>query len=233
MPGARSKAYPAIALGEATEKLQQLFKKLGSSSSYNKETFAQGMGYNGSNNGAFQRAVAALIQYEMIQKSGNSYVLTGIAQKILFPTTSEDRINAIKEAALNPAVFSQIYNDYKGQELPDLLSNILVTNHGILPGAKDKVVSLFRTSMEYAGLLDGNRLRGTASIVQERTTHDENVLPQPDKAVDAVEEIVEEALVPLTTLTKNFGEGRVARLSIPSDATTDERENLKILIENM
>ncbi|HEY5442048.1 MAG TPA: hypothetical protein VIJ68_00745 [Candidatus Saccharimonadales bacterium] len=242
MATARSRAYPGIPLGEAVEKIHQLSKKLGSAPSYNRETFAAGMGYKGSNNGAFLRAVAALQQYGLIQKTATSYSLTPIAQKILFPTTSEDRMAAIRDAGLSPALFDQLYAKYQGQDLPDLLPNILVNDFGILPNVKDKATSLFRTSMEFAGLLDGNRLRSKGSGVEEGLnlgSINNSLGEESDKkhgnslTEERENSALETSSVPLTTLTKNFGSERVARLSIPSDITDDERNKLVTLIQNM
>lgn len=235
MATARSRAYPGIPLGEAIEKIHQLSKKLGSAPSYNKETFAAGMGYKGSNNGAFLRAVAALQQYNLVQKSGTSYILTPITQKVLFPTSSEDRMVAIKEAALSPTLFDQLYSQYAGQELPDLLPNILVNDYGILPNVKDKTTSLFRSSMEFAGLLDGNRLRpstGSMGAVSESDTEPVNDV-NPNNSTQDEDEVTPSSSVPMTTLTKNFGADRVARVAIPSDITDEEREKLVLLIKNM
>lgn len=230
----RSKPYPAMPVSDAVIKLKELYKKLGDSKSYNRENFAQGLGYKDSKNGAYLRAVAALVQYGLIEKDGNAYKLSGTARRILIPTTDTSEAEAVKEAALTPSLFAQLFERYEGQELPGLLPNILVTEFGILDGAKNKAVGVFRSSMEHVGVLDGNTLG-------ERVEEPRESEYEADDRLDATYEVVRSpeaetsrgSEVPTTALVKDFGNGRVARLAIPSDLNDDEREKLASLIRSM
>ena len=239
----RSKPYPAINLEDAVKKIEEVVRKLGNSKKYDKDTFAIGLGYKSAKNGAFLRTSAALIQYGLVLRDGNDYSLSPLSQAILLPTGEDSRDEAIKEAALGPQVFRAVYETYIGQELPALLPNIMVADYGILVGAKDKIVSIFKATMEYAGLLKGNSLVGpesTTTMFEEpvAVTEQENEREQALAVQPAVSSVVAAPVVAATTvattsLVKDFGEGRVASLTIPTDLSDDERDKLATLIKNM
>lgn len=229
----RSKPYPAMPIADAVTKLKELYKNLGDSKAYNRENFAQGMGYKDAKNGAYLRAVAALIQYGLVQKDGNSYKLSDVSKRILIPTTETSESEAVKEAALTPSLFAQLYERYEGQELPVLLPNILVKEFGILDGAKNKAAGVFKQSMEHIGILDGNVLGKPSRDVDLTPTDDENDDMHYAMVRSPEPETLASTNVPTTALVKDFGQGRVARLAIPSDLSDEEREKLASLIRSM
>jgi hypothetical protein len=226
----RSKTYPGINLSVAFEKIQSISKKLGSSSYYNKEDIAVGMGYRSSNNGTFLRSIAALSQYGLIEKQGNKYSFTTITNKILYPTVNEDRFAGIRDAALKPILFFQIYDTYKGQELPELLPNILMNTFGILPSVKERVASIFHSTMEYAGLIDGNKLR----VVNAVSEDSKNINVSDSISVsDEKMKMSSNPNVVFNSIDKDFGKGRNVKISMPSDISSEERKKIITLIENL
>lgn len=233
----RSKPYPSINLEESVKKIEDVVRKLGNAKKYDKNTFAQGLSYKNAKNGAFLRTSAALIQYNLIQREGDSYSLSQLSQAILYPTNADARLKAIKSAAMCPQVFESLYTSYKGQELPALLPNILVAEYGILVGAKDKVVAIFKATMEYAGLLDDNKLIDPDGEIDTTAPQNDRMstkeIPTLHTAPSPVTPPVLNDLVATTSLIKDFGEGRVASLTIPTDLNDDERKKLANLIENM
>lgn len=225
----RSKPYPSLSLQDAVTRIQSLKDKAGVQQKYSREIFAQGIGYKGSTNGAFIRAVAALSQYNLVIKDGDGYALTNTAKGILIPTTSSSVRQATREAALSPDLFKSLYDDFKGEKLPALLPNILVQQYGILDGVKSKAQNVFISTMEYAGLLsDDNLLDETANSQGEAAI--ESDLTNP-KLVKSNEEA--SATVPSTTLKKDFGGGRIVSIVLPNDINDDERKKIVLLIENM
>ena len=227
----RSKPYPAIPVADAVVKLKELHKKLGDSRSYHKDNFATGLGYKDAKNGAFLRTVAALTQYGFAKKDGNDYKLTDLSRKILIPTTDTAEDEAVKEAVLTPNVFKQLYDRYDGQELPMLLPNILVTDFGILDGAKNKVATIFRQSMEYANLLSGNTLGDAA-------TNNNQLTASPTEESDSLtSEFSENNNPPLQGDINKFEivlrEGAKAGIYAPYGLTEAEKEKLKGLIDLM
>ena len=228
----RSKPYPAIPIADAVIKLKELHKKLGDSKSYHKDNFATGLGYKDAKNGAFLRTVAALTQYGFVKKDGNDYKLTDLSRKILIPTTDTAEEEAVKEAALTPAVFKQLYERYDGQELPTLLPNILVTDFGILDGAKNKVAAIFRQSMEHVNLLSGNTLGDTTQVSPADLEK-----PTTEEADSFVSEFPENNNSPLQGDINKFEivlrEGAKAGIYAPYGLTPAEKEKLKGLIDLM
>ena len=235
----RSKSYPAIPITDAVVRIKELYKKLGDSKSYHKDNFATGLGYKDATNGAFLRMIAALSQYGLVKKDGNDYKLTDLSRRILIPTTETAEEEATREAALAPSVFKSIYERYSGQDLPILLPNILVTDFGILDGAKNKVTSIFRQSMEHVGLLNGNSLGNL----------DSDDIPAADQVEDVFEDgtlqrpasSVIEFSSPSTTAPSDevnkfeivLREGTKAGIFAPYGLTQDEKDKLKSLIDLM
>ncbi len=228
----RSKSYPNINVIEAVKRIESLKQRSGWSERYDSATFALGIGYKDDKSGAFARTAAALIQYGLVSREGGSFRLTQLSKKILIPELEGDRESATRQAAVTPSLFTTLYNDFKGQELPSLFSNILVNKYGILDGAKNKAAAIFRSSLESVGLVEGNRVLDV--------DNDQNpVGPSSQSSDPSVDVPIEENVktpssgVPSTTLTKDFGEGRVVSVTLPNDITDEERKKLTILIENM
>lgn len=228
----RSKPYPSFSLQDAVSRIQTLKEKAGIQQMYSKEIFAQGIGYKNASNGAFIRAVAALIQYNLVIRDGDGFALTSTARNILIHTTEAGREHAIRDAALSPDLFRSAYDGFKGDKLPALLPNILVQQYGILDGAKNKAHNVFIATMEFAGLLQGDMLLDEASpggggevdnkANREESEEEAGQIPRASTAT-----------VPSTSLTKDFGEGRVVSIVLPNNITDDERSKIVLLIQNM
>ena len=230
MTGQRSKSYPNCSVLEAVKRIESLKQRSGISNSYDSATFATGIGYKDDNSGAFSRTAAALIQYNLIRKDGAGYSLTEVSRKMLIPQSNTDREEAMRQAALSPSLFATLYNDFMGQTLPEMFPNILVNKYGILDGAKNKVASIFRSTLESVGLMNGGHVvdeqRGYREDEQD-TSNDENIQNEAPSASTT------SPGVPSTTLTKDFGQGRKVVVTLPNDITDDERKKLTVLIENM
>lgn len=146
----RSTSYPSINLEEAIQRLSSLNQAYGMSK-YSREDAAKGIGYGGLS-GASARAVAALVQYGLLERDGNAYTPSSLAKGILFPVSDEEKAKSIKMAAQSPRLFAIIVNQYKGQSLPTMLENVLM-RQGIHGGASKEAASAIRDSFAFAGLL--------------------------------------------------------------------------------
>lgn len=73
----RSAAYPVINLESAINRLILLNQSLGKGP-YSRTDAAKGMGYSGLS-GASSRTVAALVQYGLLDRSGNTYSLSELS----------------------------------------------------------------------------------------------------------------------------------------------------------
>lgn len=177
----RSRAYPSLDLKVAITKLTNVSKNLGNGS-FAKDEVILGMGYK-SVSGSSQRALAALGQYGLIEKSKGIYSVSGLGRSILFPEDDQQQASAIKDAALTPPIFKELTDQYSSQGLPELqfLANILASpRYGIGIKQKDEVAHTYVDTMRFAGLLQGNILEPVAEVDQ-----DEARIDNPDATTSA------------------------------------------------
>jgi hypothetical protein len=234
------RTYPTLTLQVAKDKLLQLYQKTGKGPS-SKQAYVKGLGYKGIS-GASNAIFAAMIHYGFIEKAGIDYKISPLGMQLLLPTDeSEDaRLRVLREAALRPSLFRDVYEKYRGEHLPGLLQNSLVHDFRVYDKSGKDAAEKIRQTFEFSGLLhDGNLLDDPMS---ETTSidHSHHVnMPSAD-ASDKGKLGTGKSLssasspsVPMTTLTKDFGGMRIATLSIPSNLSQEERQKLVTLIENM
>jgi len=179
----RSRAYPVMPLAEALVRIASINENLGIKGQYNRETIATGMGYNGLN-GASARSVAALTHYGFLDRDKDLYSLSNLAQKYLMPIEDDDSASAKRSAALAPALFSEIYEAFKGQVIPKQFVNRLVQEFGIQQKAAPEVERIFKETMKTAGILQDNNILSTGTNVAlqsvKQETQDEPTLTGPN-----------------------------------------------------
>lgn len=150
----RSTAYPGIDLGESVELVARLRDKLGQGP-HKRSAAAVGIGYN-TLSGASSRKIAALAHFGLLNRTGDTYTVSNLANRILFPTSNEDKEMAIIEAAKQPNLYSLLLTKYSGEKLPAMLQNVLYADYGISPSAAPEAVSAFTETMKFSRLLDEN-----------------------------------------------------------------------------
>lgn len=153
----RSTSYPSVNVEEAFARLVQLKDSMGLNGNYKRETVAKGIGYN-TITGTSARSVAALVHYGLLIRDKDTYSISPNGRRFLSPNDDNDQPAAIREAALSPKLFEQLFSDYEGQVLPKLIGNILANKYGVQEKVAPTVVKLFESSMTYAGLLGANGL---------------------------------------------------------------------------
>lgn len=153
----RSPSYPEIDLGQALEKARQLWE-------HEKQNLApikaieSHWGYK-EGTGTARRAVAALKSFGLLEYTGRSEQrkasLTDLAVRIILDgrEPSPDRDIAIQQAALNPGIHSEIWNEYKGSLPSDqTLSFKLITERGFSERGANSLISELRRTIEFAKL---------------------------------------------------------------------------------
>ena len=166
----RSRAYPVMALEEALNRIVSISETLGLNGQYNRESIAVGMGYS-SLNGASARAVAALVHYGLLNREKDQYSLSQIAKKYLLPLADVDKEDAIRNAALSPSLFMEIYSALKGQVIPRQFTNRLIQEFGIQQKAAADVDRIFRNTMETADFLKGNGILSADVAIVSTSKH--------------------------------------------------------------
>jgi hypothetical protein len=164
----RSVAYPSVSLGDAIEFTRKLRDALGKGP-YSREEAAKALGHTNLT-GPAARKVAALVQYGLLERNGNTYSQSERAQDILKPLSDESRDAAIQRAAVSPRLFAKLAGRFGGQALPNLLQNIVVRD-GVSEGAAEEVVRIFTDTMKSANLLV-NGVLAKIEIVEDEDSSD-------------------------------------------------------------
>jgi hypothetical protein len=136
-------------------KIENIQANLGIGGQYNRESIAAGMGYS-SLNGSSARVVAALAQYGLLSRVKDLYSLSDEAIKYLLPTSDNDQLEVIQEAATTPPLFADIYTVFKGQVLPKHFLNRLIQEFDIEQKVASDVERIFKATMTTAGILKTN-----------------------------------------------------------------------------
>lgn len=147
----RSAAYPGFNIESSIEAIQTLRTKLGDGP-YSREQAAIELGYSGIT-GASSTRIAACSHFGLLDRTGNTYSLSELAKKIIASTSSEEKRLAIIESVKSPTLYSKLITAYDNQALPTSLHNILDRNYGIISKKATSAATIFRESVEYAGIL--------------------------------------------------------------------------------
>lgn len=147
----RSTAYPACSLETSLNDIMNLKERLGKGP-YSREEAAKALGYSGIN-GISAGRIAACVHYGLLARSGSTYGISDLANRIINPTSEDEKGLAITEAFQAPALYSKLVKTYMGSALPTMLPNILARNYGIADKAASNAAQTFRDSAEYAGML--------------------------------------------------------------------------------
>lgn len=159
---ARSTSYPSLPLEESLKKLHTLKDSHGINGEYDREETAKGMGY-GSLSGSSARAVAALVQFGLLNRNKDQYSISELGKKYLMPIEEGQIQEAIKEAALKPVLLRKIYEEYNGQPLPGQLKNILTITYGIQGAATNVALRVVKQTFQSSGLLQENGILANAN----------------------------------------------------------------------
>lgn len=166
----RSVAYPSITLPDAIELASKLRDGLGKGP-YSREEAARAMGHP-KLSGPAARKVAALVHYSLLERTGNAYYQTHVAQDILKPLSDDQKTAAIIKAVRSPRLFEKLLQTYSGQALPTMLHNVLIRER-VSESASDDVVRIFTESIKFAGIYTN----GVVATLPPIETEDQGARP--------------------------------------------------------
>jgi hypothetical protein len=113
-----------------------------------REVIAKGLGYN-SLNGASATAISALNKYGLLEGRGEDLRVSERAMHILFPQSKEEKINALRLAADEPRLFTELAERFPGGVQNDeLLRNYLLRN-GFAQSAVTQAIQAYRETSEF------------------------------------------------------------------------------------
>jgi len=110
----------------------------------------------GSANGPFRVEVASAKKYGFLTSEDGKLAPELRARKAIAPQSESDRLVALREAVLNAPDLSDVYNHYRGENLPDdqFFKNALVDRFHIPADKVVEFLQVFYESMRSAQLLD-------------------------------------------------------------------------------
>jgi hypothetical protein len=158
------------------------------------DQLAHWLGYKSTGSGTYvTRVSAASKHFGLVDNSGDRLALTERAKTILSPVMPEDAVNAKVDAFLSVQLFSKIYEQYRGTQLPPEmgLKNLLLSTYKVLPDRVGQALRVFLNSAEQAGFFsttgDRSKLIKPA-IAQTSTSVASTTKPDgmPPPTVDAI-----------------------------------------------
>jgi hypothetical protein len=145
MARVRSPNYPQFSLAEAIKRIGPVFEKE-RQHPMPKEVMAKHLGYGGLN-GASLGAISAVHKYGLVELDGESYRVTDRALAILHPHSEAERTEAIKAAALAPALFAELADHFKGAPPSDDNLRAYLVRRGFAQSALTGAIQAFRETI--------------------------------------------------------------------------------------
>ena len=203
----RSSPYPSSNLETAIEDVATLRERLGKGP-YSREEAAQALGYKGVN-GISASRIASCGYFGLLSRSGSTYSMSELAERILNYTSNEEKNKAIVEACETPALYNKLLQSYAEQALPQMLENILSRNYGISSKAAETAARVFRESATFAGRLENGVIRTDSILMNSETESAADVTQEesPSKNKQSPQD-KPKALTPRDTGSKSFEKER-------------------------
>jgi hypothetical protein len=153
----RSRGYPAHDLKETVQMVEQVKRALGKGD-HLRGIIASALKLKASSG---NRRIAAMAHFgllDLVRGKNATYRISDLANQIISPVDEKEKVCAIQAAALEPTLFREVFERFSGEDLPDLLPNVLERDFGIVHKQARDATDIFLKSMEYSGLLRGKRL---------------------------------------------------------------------------
>ena len=148
----RSPAFPFIAIGDAINRLQVIFRH-DKRAWTTAEAILSHLGFKGSaRSGTAGRVIAALKQYGLLDENAGQYRVSDAGFRILhLPDDSDERATLIRQTALTPQIFQRLLAHYQG-ELPSdaALRSHLILKEKFNPDSVNHFIRVFRQTIDVA-----------------------------------------------------------------------------------
>jgi hypothetical protein len=106
--------------------------------------------------GPFGVEIASAAKYGFLDRKDGKLQITDLARRILRPTNTDDEIRGYREAVLKAPEISEVYQHYRGENIPDdetFFRNTLVDTYHIPQADYQDFKSIFTDALEKAKLL--------------------------------------------------------------------------------
>jgi hypothetical protein len=203
MPAKRSPRYPRVSLAKCLEMTKKLFQGT-HRSKVDVDTAAKVIGYASSSGGAAASSLGALRQYGLVDGLRGDVAVSELAMRILEPMNDEERVDAIRQAAMEPEIFSRVMNQFNGK-LPlsdEPVRAFLIRQEGFSGSGADELIGVLRETL--SALPDVVALNTVEGRVEEAGEHHSETklatytdLPSSSSPVEAKREEGELIRLPL------------------------------------
>ena len=141
-------------------------------------TPAQAAGFLGvgSPKGPFSVEIASATKYGFLERPEKGKIQpTELARRIVRPTSPEDEVKGYREAVLNAPEISEVYKNYRGENIPDdtFFRNTLVDTFHVPEADFPDFKQIFLESLEKAKLLEKHGEKVRVLDVSEEIPHPE------------------------------------------------------------
>lgn len=145
----RSPNYPSCGLDGAVSMARKIWDK-DKRTTLSMEQAAHDVGYSGLS-GPARTSIAALRKYGLLEDAKDGMRLSDLALRILHPANDDERLEALREAALKPELFRQVYESHRDAN-NKTLESYLINKLGFSDVGAKGFVDSFRETVGFANL---------------------------------------------------------------------------------
>lgn len=143
----RSPNYPRISLRDAIERVEKLYKKERTHTT-TREAIAEGLGYT-SLNGSSMGTISTLRQYGLlVEETDGIRVSQAAVALVMLPESDPERMQALREAAFAPRLFSEFHEEYGGTLPSDVSLRYALIKKGFSEKAANDAIRAYRDTLE-------------------------------------------------------------------------------------
>jgi hypothetical protein len=165
----RSPNYPTVGLREAIDRTKRFVTANGKAGAM--PAIATKLIGFASAHGQAYSALSALKKFGLLEEKDGRVTPTQRAMEIAsLPDADPRRLKAIRDAALSPTIYSELFEHYKDTNIPndDTLAGELVAYKGFNPNGVKEFLKAFRETIEFAGLSDLTVLGSETKAEEEK-----------------------------------------------------------------
>jgi hypothetical protein len=144
----RSPNYPQLGLREALERVRKIHDKEFHLAAP-RDVIAKHLGYGGMN-GASAKTISAIAKYDLLEEAGGDKMkVSPLAVSILFPKDAREKGEAIRRAALAPALFSDIDSEWGGHKPSDDSLRSFLIRRNFARDAVERVIESYGETVAF------------------------------------------------------------------------------------
>ncbi len=223
----KSALYPGATWSDCLDFIQKISSFNLKAVSY--QEIAKKYGLSSTTTKSFTAKIGAAKQFGLISTSQGTIQLTDASKRLLFPTGEPIREIEL-QCFSQPPLYANLIKKFDGSAIPqiELLSNILMSEYRITRGAKDSAAKCFLESANQLGLIhggvlffsDAQNVSSSAEALPEESLQSDGQSSKQESPVTISTPLISEA--DYITQTIPCAEGKIARISIPINATDDD-----------